>query len=112
MDAYLLLLAEFAISAALSLAVLAALSRPLMNVLRLTCPNEQAAIFWLTYTRVMLTVTPLLFVFIISLVSFSGNPLDSLRLTVIAALGGLLIGLRVIGKRLDNFAVSVEQIAS
>jgi hypothetical protein len=103
MNAYFMLFAELAASVCLSIAVLFVLSHSLVNVLRLMCPDERAAIFWLSYTRVMLTITPLLFVLIVSIFSRSGDPLDHARLALIAALGGLLIGLWTIGKRLNGF---------
>jgi hypothetical protein len=109
MNAYLFLLTELAASVALSLAVLLMLSRPLMNVLRLLCPGEQAARFWLSYTRVMLTITPLLFTLIFSLFAHFSDPLDNARLAAIAALGGLLMGLWTIGKRLGRFAANFGQ---
>jgi hypothetical protein len=109
MNDYLLLLAEVAASVFFSLAVLAALSGSLVNVLRLMCPDDRAATFWLSYTRVMLTITPLLFVLIVSLFAHFGNPLDNVRLAVIAALGGLLLGLKIIGTRLGNFAKLAQE---
>ncbi|MDR2195017.1 MAG: hypothetical protein LBE50_00230 [Gallionellaceae bacterium] len=111
MNAY-LLLAELTISIVLSLAVLAALSSPLVNMLRLTCPNEQAAAFWLAYTRVMLTITPLLFVLVVSAFASFATPFSDIRLAVIAALGGLLLGLRIIGKRMGGFVATPERKGS
>jgi hypothetical protein len=106
MDAYFLLFVELAASAGLSLAVLAVLSRPLVNVLRRMCPDEDAAAFWLSYTRVMLTITPLLLVLIVSLFSQ-----DNARLAIIAALSGLLLGLWSIGRRLNYFIAKDGQKA-
>jgi len=111
MNAYFLLFAELAASAGLSLAVLWALSRPLVNVLRLMCPDEQAAAFWLSYTRVMLTITPLLFVLIVSIFSRFDDPLGDMRLAFIATLAGLLLGLWSIGRRLNHFIVKDGQKA-
>ncbi|MCL2344953.1 MAG: hypothetical protein FWC58_03755 [Desulfobulbus sp.] len=109
MNAYILLFAELAASVGLSLAVLWALSRPLVNVLRLVCPDEQAAVFWLSYTRVMLTITPLLFVLIVSVFSRFDNPLGDMRLALIAALAGLVLGLWSIGKRIEPFTTQDGQ---
>lgn len=105
MNAYVLLCAESLISIAVSLAVLYVLSGPLVNILGRICPDEQAAIFWLSYTKVMLMIAPLLLVLTVDMFSHFSDPMDSLRLTLMAALGGLLIGLYSIGKRLGQFVM-------
>ncbi len=109
MNNYLLLFAEFFVSIAASLAALYVLSRPLINVLDRICPDEQAATFWQSYIKVMLVIAPLLLVLIVDLFSSLSNPLDSLRLTLIAALSGLLTGLYSIGKRLGQFVVTPDK---
>ncbi|MCP5269047.1 MAG: hypothetical protein H6943_08410 [Zoogloeaceae bacterium] len=103
MTPYFPLLAQLLLSVAASLAVLYALSRPLMNVLVRICPDEQAAAFWLSYTKVMLMLAPLLMVLTVDLLTHFNNPLDTLRLAMIAALGGLLAGLHAVGKRIGQF---------
>lgn len=108
MNAYALLVAESLLCVAASLAVLYALSRPLMNVLARICPDEQAASFWLSYTRIMMLLAPLLMVLTVDLFTHFSNPMDSLRLALIAALGGLLAGLHAVGKRIGQY-VSVPQ---
>ncbi len=108
MNVYFLLFAKSLISLSVSLAVLYAVSGPLLNVLRRICPDEQAAVFWLSYTKLMLMIAPLLLVLTMDLVMRFGDPIDSLRLTLLATLGGLLIGLHSIGKRLGQF-VTVPQ---
>lgn len=109
MNTYSLLFAQFLISALLSLAVLLVLSRPLISVLCRVCPDDQAAAFWLSYTKVMLMIAPLLFVLVSGLFTHLSDPLDNIRFTLIATLGGLLIALRVIGKRLGQFIVAPKQ---
>lgn len=111
MNAYVQLLAVSLISVAVSFAVLHALSSPLMNILSRICPDEQAAAFWLSYTKVMLMIAPLLLVLVVDMYAHFINPLDSVRLSLVAALGGLLIGLHSIGKRLGQF-VKVPQPGS
>lgn len=111
MNAYIQLFAASLISVAVSFAVLHVLSSPLMNILGRICPDEQAAAFWLSYTKVMLMIAPLLLVLIVDMFAHFSNPLDTLRLALTAALGGLLIGLRSIGKRLGQF-VKVPQAGS
>lgn len=111
MNAYVQLLAVSLISVAVSFAVLHVLSNPLMNILSRICPDEQAAAFWLSYTKVMLMIAPLLLVLVVDMYAHFINPLDSVRLSLVAALGGLLIGLHSIGKRLGQF-VKVPQPGS
>jgi hypothetical protein len=103
MNAYALLLIESLVSVALSLAVLFVLSRPLIGVLGRICPDDLAAKFWQSYAKVMLMIAPLLGVLVVSMFSHFNDPLDNLRLALIAALGGMLIGLRSIGLRLSQF---------
>ena len=108
MNAYVLLVSESLLCVAASLAVLYALSRPLMNVLSRICPDEQAASFWLSYTKLMLMLAPLLMVLTVDLFTHFSNPMDTLRLALIAALGGLLTGLHAVGKRIGQY-VSVPR---
>lgn len=103
MNAYLQLLFAALISLIASMAVLRTLSTPLRSLLCRLCPDEQAAAFWLSYTRVMLTIAPLLLTLLVSLFATSATQLNSLYLVLIATLAGLLIGLRSIGKRLGSF---------
>lgn len=109
MNAYLLLFVELLISVAASLAVLRVLSLPLVNVLGRICPDQQAALFWLSYTKVMLMIAPLLLVLTVDLLTHFSSPMDSLRLALIAALGGLLIGMLSIGKRLGRFVSAAQE---
>ncbi|MEY4588288.1 MAG: hypothetical protein RL497_364 [Pseudomonadota bacterium] len=103
MNTYLLLLIESVMCVGLSLVVLAVLSRPLVNVLNHICPDERAALFWMTYTKVMLVVAPLLLVLLVDLFARHQNPMDSLRLSLMAALTGVLFGLYLLGKRLSGY---------
>lgn len=109
MDNYLLLLVESLTSLSVSLAVLYVLSRPLMNVLGRICPDEQAAAFWLSYTRVMLLIAPLLLVLTMDMVAFFRDPVDSWRFSLIMALGGTLIALYMIGERLGQFITTPQK---
>ncbi|MGE8357157.1 MAG: hypothetical protein ACN6N0_12280 [Microvirgula sp.] len=108
MNASIQLFAAIFISVAVSLAILRALSRPLIALLDRLCPDPQAAAFWFSYTRVMLVIAPLLVVLLVDLFAPAGGPLDSLRLTLVAELGGALIGLHSIGKRLGQFVRAPE----
>jgi hypothetical protein len=112
MNAYLLLFVELLISIVASLAVLHVLSRPLVDVLARICPDEQAALFWLSYTKVMLMIAPLLLVLTVDLLTHFSNPMDNLRLALMAALSGLLIGMLSIGKRLGRFVTAAQESGS
>lgn len=109
MENYLLLLLELLTSIAVSLAVLFVLSRPLMNVLSRICPDEHAAAFWLSYTKVMLLIAPLLLVMIVDMFAHFSAPLDALRFALMIALGGILIGLFMVGERLGRYVVTPQQ---
>jgi hypothetical protein len=52
---------------------------------------------------------PLLLVQMVDMVSPFRDPIDSLRLALIAILGGLLIGLHLIGKRLKQFETTPQK---
>jgi len=88
MNGLFLLFVESVTSIALSLAVLYVLSRPLINILNRICPDEQAAAFWLSYTKVMLLIAPLLLVLTLDLFAHFSDPMDTWRLSLIVALGG------------------------
>lgn len=103
MSSYHVFFAEVLISLVLSGLVIISLSNAMLKILGQLCPQQEAADFWLKYTKVMLTIAPLLLVLLVQMVSYFNDPLDSLRLGLIAALAGLLLGLHTIGKRLNQF---------
>lgn len=103
MDALFFLLAKAVISIAVSALVLLALSQPLLRVLARICPDQDAALFWASYTKVMLIVAPLLLVLLLDLVLQLASPFEGLRLALLAALAGVLLGMRAIGKRVGLF---------
>ncbi len=113
MNAFLLLSLELLISLAASLAVLRVLAGPLLRTLQHLCPDEQSASFWLSYTRIMLVIAPLMLVLLIDAFSDLDDPLGSLRLGLLATLGGLLLGMHILGSRMGRFirppAAAVEQ---
>lgn len=109
MNGLFLLLVESVTSITLSLAVLYVLSRPLINVLSRICPDEQAAAFWLSYTKVMLLIAPLLLVLAADLFAHFSDPMDTWHFSLIVALGGILIGLYMIGERLGQFVTTPQQ---
>lgn len=103
MNAYFLLLLKILISFAASLLVLQAIASALLRTLEHICPDAQSARFWLSYTRIMLVIAPLVLVLLIDMISRNADPLDSLRETALAALGGLLIGMHLLGKQMGRF---------
>ena len=106
MNTPLMLSLELPIGLAASAAVLYTLSTPLKETIEQICPNEQAARFWLTYTRIMLVIAPLILVLIVDMMTNFASPIDSLRMTLLATLGGLLIGLHRVGLKLGRFVVT------
>lgn len=103
MNALIQLLVASLISLSLSLIVLHLLSRPLALVLGRVCPDEAAAAFWLSYTQVMLTIAPLLATLVVHGLAENDQPLAAIRLTLIGAMVGLLVGLFAVGRRLGQF---------
>jgi len=109
MNSYFLLFIESVTSLSVSISVLYVISRPLINVLSRICPDEQAAAFWLSYTKVMFLIAPLLLVLTVDLFAHFSDPLDTWRFSLILALAGILIGLYVIGKHLGQFVTAPQQ---
>lgn len=108
MPAPLPLLIECLLSALFSLLILRILCRPLGSLLERLCPDSESAAFWRTYSQIMLVLAPLLCVLVVDLLAATGDPASHLRIGLIASLGGLLFGLRIVGKRLARF-VEVAQ---
>lgn len=102
MNNVLVLLGELGLCLGISLAVVRALSPPLVGVLERLCPDEQAAAFWHAYTRVMLLVAPPIFVLAVDLLTF-GDLFSKARFALLATLCGLLVGLYKVGQRLGQF---------
>jgi len=112
MNAYLNLFLMMLISIAASLIVLRVLADPLVQVLTKICPDGESAVFWQSYTRIMLVITPLILVLLTDLFAQHGTALGNLRLSLLMALAGLLVGLHMIGARLGRFVAYPERPAS
>lgn len=97
------LLGECLVSALFSLAVLRVLNRPLLGLLERLCPDTPSAVFWRSYTQLTLVLAPQLCVLLFDVFVASDDPLARLRYGLIACLGGLLLGLWIIGRRLGRF---------
>lgn len=103
MQSLLPLLSSLALSLLTSFGVLQILSTPLSGLLRRLCPDDAAANFWLAYTRVMLTLAPMLLVVLISLFASPADLGNLVAYALLAILAGLLLGLDRIGRRLGRF---------
>lgn len=95
-----LFVTEILISIGLSIAVLLVISRPLMHALIDLCSTEKQAAFWLSYTRTMLLLAPLLLVLLVDRIQIHTDTLDSIKVALMAALVGVLLGMIVVGKRI------------
>ena len=96
---------QIVISVVLSGLTLMALNRPLKNILQVLCPSKIHADFWLSYTRIMLSVTPLLLVLLFGVIRKSTelNATSVILVTkssMIWALCGLWLGLLVVGRKI------------
>lgn len=87
----------------LSLIILRVLSGPLTGLLERLCPDSASAAFWRCYAQVMLVLAPLLCVMLVDLIAPNSDPGSRFRLGTIASLGGLLLGLWIVGRRLGHF---------
>jgi hypothetical protein len=95
-----LFVSEISISLILSFITLVIVSKPLVNILEDLCPTQKQAAFWLAYTRVMLFISPLLLVLMVSIMSESKNDIDNIKISLLSALAGLLLGMLIIGKKI------------
>lgn len=93
------LLGEIAISLLVSLLSSRMIRQPLYHVLQDICPTERQAAFWVTYTRAILFLAPLLCVLLVDLSSDGHDALFSLRATLLAAITGTLIALLFLGRQ-------------
>ena len=99
---------EVILSIVLSLLVSALMSRPLANNLAKSCASEQQASFWLAYTKMMLFIFPILIVLLISVFNQSTG-LDHIKISLIGSLGGLLLALLFVGRKLYSNARSLSE---
>jgi len=90
---------EIFLSLTLSSIVIWGLAAPLRKLLQRLSHSEEQAAFWLAYTRAMLFLSPLFMVILVgSLADAEG--LVHIKITLISALGGLVLGLVIIGKKM------------
>lgn len=102
------LLIECLFSILLSLFILRLLSRPLGGLLERLCPDSESAAFWRSYSQIMLALAPLLCILVFDLLMPASDPATKLRFGLVASLGGLLLGLWIVGKRLGRFVITPQ----
>lgn len=90
---------EIFLSLTLSSIVIWGLATPLRKLLQRLSHSEEQAIFWLAYTRAMLFLSPLFMVVLIGSVA-DAEGLVHIKVTLISALGGLVLGLMIIGRKM------------
>lgn len=100
METIYLFISEILISLFLSTFSLWVLSKPLINVLNDLCPTKKQAEFWQAYTRLMLLISPLLLVLMVGSFVSSDDVLAHIRISLMAGLAGLLIGMIIVGKKI------------
>ena len=54
----------------------------------------------MVYTRMMLFISPLLLVLIVSVMARTNSDIESIKVSLIAALAGLLLGMLIVGKKI------------
>lgn len=100
-----LLLFETFLSLGLSLLVIFLVSKPLKNILSDLCATESQAVFWRAYTHIMLLILPLMLVLLASILGKTYSDVDAIKISLLAALCGLILGMLIIGKRLFDPAL-------
>ncbi len=104
---------EIFLSLTLSTIVLLVIATPLRRLLQNLSHSEEQALFWLAYTRTMLFISPLLMVILVGALA-DADGLAHIKVTLISALGGLLLGLMIIGRKMytpaaTQYDVGVEE---
>jgi len=90
---------EIFLSLTLSTIVLLIVATPLRKLLQNLSHSDAQAYFWLAYTRTMLFISPLLMVILVGALA-DAEGLAHIKVTLISALGGLLLGLMIIGRKM------------
>ena len=76
------------------------LSKPLINILSDLCPTQTQADFWLSYTRIMLFISPLFMVLVFDGFVSSDSAIEHARVSIVSGLSGLLVAMIIIGRRI------------
>jgi hypothetical protein len=93
------------VSLAVSSAILSAIVAPLRRTLAQLCPSAEATSFWVSFTAVMLYITPLMLTLIVMPTTEFALPVEVLRGALIAALFGIFGGMLVIGYQIAKVRV-------
>ena len=90
---------EVFLSLTLSSIVLLIIATPLRKLIQNLCHSDEQAYFWLAYTRTMLFISPLLMVILVGALA-NAEGLAHIKVVLISALAGLLLGLMIIGRKI------------
>lgn len=104
MTAIIFLMVQAGLSFLASMLVLWVMAKPLKGFIQLLCPVEASAEFWTQYTRVMLTLAPMLLVLLVNLWVPEQDVVIVLRYTFLVVVAGLLLGMYLVGRRLMRAA--------
>lgn len=85
------------VSLFLSTLISVVMSKPLRGVLNQLCPGSDATSFWMSFTTVMLYVTPLLFTLLFLATVIAADVVNIVRTALAASLFGSFAALLVVG---------------
>ena len=85
------------VSLFLSTSISVVMMRPLRGVLNQLCPGSDATRFWMSFTTVMLYVTPLLFTLLFLGTVIAADVVNIVRTALAASLFGSFAALLVVG---------------
>jgi len=88
---------EVTVSLFLSTSISVVMIRPLRGVLNQLCPGSDATRFWMSFTTVMLYVTPLLFTLLFLGTVIVADVVNIVRTALAASLFGSFAALLVVG---------------
>ena len=97
------LLLKCGLSLAISAIVINILQRHLAALLQRLCQDATAAAFWRDYTWLTLVLVPLVFLIISDWLFSKADLVNSLRVSLLSILAGLLFGLIKIKRHIDRF---------
>ena len=86
-----------AVSLALSTAICAVMKKPLRAILAQLCPGSDATGFWVSFTTVMLYVTPLMITMLFEATVSAPELVNIVRTALAAGLFGAFAALLVVG---------------
>jgi len=97
---------QLGISLSMSLIVLYLIKPYLKDVLSDTCGTEHSAMFWVSFTQLMMIIAPLVIVMFFSVVDrnllMMSQPAYILKLTLLQTLTGEFVGLIFVGRTINR----------